>query len=220
MLFLYDGVAKRKKGENTHGAARSAQRAKNLYDPLRKAPGAGAVERLVFRGGRRVRRSRSSDELLRLFEDINRQGQTILMVTHSVKAASHAGRVLFIKDAENPAAEPAVLLPPRPVHRRFGHDLPDEAERRQPGQHLHFVHHGHRHAVVHRGPVRRAGGRAPLALSAGHHRDGRFCHRRTSPGAGKPGGRNGAAGRLCRAECDPPALPDRNRPAGRAGVSP
>src|SRR5690606_25121710 len=44
--------------------------------------------------------SRSSDELLRLFEDINRQGQTILMVTHSVKAASHAGRVLFIKDGE------------------------------------------------------------------------------------------------------------------------
>ena len=29
-----------------------------------------------------------------------RQGQTILMVTHSVKAASHAGRVLFIKDGE------------------------------------------------------------------------------------------------------------------------
>jgi len=44
--------------------------------------------------------SRSSDDLLRLFEEINRQGQTILMVTHSVKAASHAGRVLFIKDGE------------------------------------------------------------------------------------------------------------------------
>ncbi|MDO5424164.1 MAG: ABC transporter ATP-binding protein [Eubacteriales bacterium] len=44
--------------------------------------------------------SKSTDELLRLFKAINRQGQTILMVTHSVKAASHAGRVLFIKDGE------------------------------------------------------------------------------------------------------------------------
>lgn len=44
--------------------------------------------------------SRATDELLRLFETINREGQTILMVTHSVKAASHAGRVLFIKDGE------------------------------------------------------------------------------------------------------------------------
>ncbi len=42
--------------------------------------------------------SRASDELLRLFESINQSGQTILMVTHSVKAASHASRVLFIKD--------------------------------------------------------------------------------------------------------------------------
>lgn len=42
--------------------------------------------------------SRSTDELLSLFSDINDKGQTILMVTHSVKAASHAKRVLFIKD--------------------------------------------------------------------------------------------------------------------------
>ena len=42
--------------------------------------------------------SHASDELLRLFESINGEGQTIVMVTHSVKAASHAGRVLFIKD--------------------------------------------------------------------------------------------------------------------------
>lgn len=42
--------------------------------------------------------SRSADDLLRLFGDINEDGQTILMVTHSVKAASHAGRVLFISD--------------------------------------------------------------------------------------------------------------------------
>ena len=44
--------------------------------------------------------SKSTDELLRLFGDINNNGQTILMVTHSVKAASHASRVLFIKDGE------------------------------------------------------------------------------------------------------------------------
>ena len=44
--------------------------------------------------------SRATDELLRLFSEINHSGQTILMVTHSVKAASHAGRVLFIKDGE------------------------------------------------------------------------------------------------------------------------
>lgn len=44
--------------------------------------------------------AKASDELLRLFSQINDIGQTILMVTHSVKAASHAGRVLFIKDGE------------------------------------------------------------------------------------------------------------------------
>ena len=42
--------------------------------------------------------SKATDELLYLFEQINGAGQTIVMVTHSVKAASHAGRVLFIKD--------------------------------------------------------------------------------------------------------------------------
>ena len=42
--------------------------------------------------------SKASDELLELFARINSEGQTILMVTHSVKAASHANRVLFIKD--------------------------------------------------------------------------------------------------------------------------
>lgn len=44
--------------------------------------------------------SGSTDELLRLFAAINRAGQTILMVTHSVKAASRAGRVLLIKDGQ------------------------------------------------------------------------------------------------------------------------
>ncbi len=44
--------------------------------------------------------SKSTDQLLNLFNEINNDGQTILMVTHSVKAASHAKRVLFIKDGE------------------------------------------------------------------------------------------------------------------------
>ena len=44
--------------------------------------------------------SKSTDELLRLFGEVNSLGQTILMVTHSVKAASSAKRVLFIKDGE------------------------------------------------------------------------------------------------------------------------
>ncbi len=44
--------------------------------------------------------SKASDELLNLFSKINLSGQTVLMVTHSVKAASRANRVLFIKDGE------------------------------------------------------------------------------------------------------------------------
>jgi putative ABC transport system ATP-binding protein len=44
--------------------------------------------------------SRAAESLLRLFGELNREGQTILMVTHSVKAASHAGRVLFLRDGE------------------------------------------------------------------------------------------------------------------------
>lgn len=42
--------------------------------------------------------SRASGKLLKLFEEVNKEGQTIVMVTHSIQAASHAGRVLFIKD--------------------------------------------------------------------------------------------------------------------------
>lgn len=44
--------------------------------------------------------SKSTDSLLNIFSDINKSGQTILMVTHSSKAASRAGRVMFIKDGE------------------------------------------------------------------------------------------------------------------------
>lgn len=44
--------------------------------------------------------SRASEKLLKIFTNINNEGQTILMVTHSIKAASHAKRVLFIRDGE------------------------------------------------------------------------------------------------------------------------
>lgn len=42
--------------------------------------------------------SKSTDNLLQVFEELNQAGQTLLMVTHSARAASHASRVLFIKD--------------------------------------------------------------------------------------------------------------------------
>lgn len=42
--------------------------------------------------------SKASDKLLRIFAEVNEDGQTIVMVTHSIQAASRAGRVLFIKD--------------------------------------------------------------------------------------------------------------------------
>ncbi|MDL2294103.1 ABC transporter ATP-binding protein [Ruminococcaceae bacterium OttesenSCG-928-D13] len=44
--------------------------------------------------------SKASGALLKLLAEVNREGQTILMVTHSAKAASRAGRVLFIRDGE------------------------------------------------------------------------------------------------------------------------
>ena len=44
--------------------------------------------------------SRATGGLLDIFSEVNRQGQTILMVTHSIKAASHAKRVLFIRDGQ------------------------------------------------------------------------------------------------------------------------
>ncbi|MCI8293893.1 MAG: ABC transporter ATP-binding protein [Hespellia sp.] len=44
--------------------------------------------------------SRATDGLLQIMDEVHKEGQTILMVTHSTKAASHAGRVLFIKDGK------------------------------------------------------------------------------------------------------------------------
>lgn len=44
--------------------------------------------------------SHATDSLLNIFNEINSEGQTILMVTHSAKAAAHASRVMFIKDGQ------------------------------------------------------------------------------------------------------------------------
>lgn len=44
--------------------------------------------------------SRATDALLDVFRQINQTGQTLLMVTHSLKAASRAGRILFIRDGQ------------------------------------------------------------------------------------------------------------------------
>ena len=44
--------------------------------------------------------SKAADSLMNLFTTINQEGQTIVMVTHSVKVASSAKRVLFIKDGK------------------------------------------------------------------------------------------------------------------------
>lgn len=44
--------------------------------------------------------SNSTRELLKVFKDLNQDRETILMVTHSIMAASEAKRVLFIKDGE------------------------------------------------------------------------------------------------------------------------
>lgn len=42
--------------------------------------------------------SKATESLLKLFKKINEDGQTVFMVTHSVKAASHASRILFLRD--------------------------------------------------------------------------------------------------------------------------
>lgn len=42
--------------------------------------------------------SKSANIMMELMEKIHKQGQTVFMVTHSVKSAAFASRVLFIKD--------------------------------------------------------------------------------------------------------------------------
>ena len=66
-----------------------------------------------------------------------------------------AGSIALLKRLRN---SPPVLLPAQALHRRGGAAVPDEAERRGPGQHLHPLHHGAGDGIHHRQPVRRAGG--------------------------------------------------------------
>lgn len=85
-------------GENTH--QNCTRQNKNKEDPGRQQPCWGLLFCTNLTQPTGALDSKSTDELLGVFERINQSGQTILMVTHSVKAASKAGRVLFIKDGE------------------------------------------------------------------------------------------------------------------------
>lgn len=85
-------------GENTH--QNCTRQNKNKEDPGRQQPCWGLLFCTNLTQPTGALDSRASDELLNLFGAINQDGQTILMVTHSVKAASTAKRVLFIKDGE------------------------------------------------------------------------------------------------------------------------
>lgn len=85
-------------GENTH--QNCTRQNKNKEDPGRQQPCWGLLFCTNLTQPTGALDSKSTDQLLELFSKINGRGQTILMVTHSTKAASKAGRVLFIKDGE------------------------------------------------------------------------------------------------------------------------
>lgn len=85
-------------GENTH--QNCTRQNKNKEDPGRQQPCWGFLFCTKLTQPTGALDSKSTDQLLELFSKINGRGQTILMVTHSTKAASKAGRVLFIKDGE------------------------------------------------------------------------------------------------------------------------
>lgn len=85
-------------GENTH--QNCTRQNKNKEDPGRQQPCWGFLFCTNLTQPTGALDSRATDGLLKLFGTINREGQTILMVTHSTKAASHANRILFIKDGE------------------------------------------------------------------------------------------------------------------------
>lgn len=83
-------------GENTH--QNCTRQNKNKEDPGRQQPCWGFLFCTNLTQPTGALDSKSSEQLLTLFNEINCDGQTILMVTHSTKAASRANRVLFIKD--------------------------------------------------------------------------------------------------------------------------
>lgn len=83
-------------GENTH--QNCTRQNKNKEDPGRQQPCWGLLFCTKLTQPTGALDSKSSEQLLTLFNEINCDGQTILMVTHSTKAASRANRVLFIKD--------------------------------------------------------------------------------------------------------------------------
>lgn len=85
-------------GENTH--QNCTRQNKNKEDPGRQQPCWGLLFCTNLTQPTGALDSKATDSLLTLFNQINEEGQTILMVTHSTKAASHANRILFIKDGE------------------------------------------------------------------------------------------------------------------------
>ena len=85
-------------GENTR--QNCTRQNKNKEDPGRQQPCWGFLFCTKLTQPTGALDSRSTDQLLDLFQSINEDGQTIVMVTHSTKAASRAKRVLFIKDGE------------------------------------------------------------------------------------------------------------------------
>jgi len=42
--------------------------------------------------------TRTGDEIMRIFEDLNRDGRTIIMITHDPEIAAHADRIVRVKD--------------------------------------------------------------------------------------------------------------------------
>lgn len=85
-------------GENTH--QNCTRQNKNKEDPGRQQSCWGFLFCTNLTQPTGALDSKATEDLLTLFNKINERGQTILMVTHSTKAASHARRVLFIKDGE------------------------------------------------------------------------------------------------------------------------
>lgn len=85
-------------GENTH--QNCTRQNKNKEDTGRQQPCWGLLFCTKLTQPTGALDSRSTSELLKVFDQVHEEGQTILMVTHSVTAASHASRVLFIKDGQ------------------------------------------------------------------------------------------------------------------------